>query len=99
MDIRKNITALQNAKKNTTTPLMTYARFCEEVGYANAGDTIALAVSHASWDGRISKRNADWAEDRLEHRSYTQKDKDNAYVCIHMCHLDQIADIARKLNY
>lgn len=99
MNIRKNIEAIQEAHASSTTPLMAYAKSCEAIGYSNTGDTIALMVREADWDGRISHRNAEWAKDRLERRCYTQKDIDSAYTSIHKAHLDQIADIARKLNY
>lgn len=99
MTIRERIKYIEDCYDAHETPLVTYANACEVIGYGWAGDTIALMVKNADWDGRISPRNAEWAKDRLGHRSYTAKDVYDAYTTIHKAHLDQIADIARKLNY
>lgn len=99
MDIRKNIKAIEALVVGASTPLVTYTKSCEAIGYANTGDTIALMVYNSAWDGRISPRNAEWAADRRERRGFTDKEVDEAYTSIHKAHLDQIADIARKLNY
>ena len=99
MDIRKNIETLERLFDRASTPLVTYTKCCEEMGYGDTGDLIALMVENSAWDGRISKRNADWAHDRMAHRYYTQLEVNRAHTTLHKAHLDQIADIARKLNY
>ena len=99
MNLREMIRRIEDLFDAQETPLVTYTKACESIGYANTGDTIALMVKESEWDGRISPRNASWATERIERRNFTSKDVDNAYTKIHKAHLDQLCDIARKLNY
>lgn len=82
---------------NRKSPDDTEAAFVKAVGYENATATIATLINHSDWDGRISRRNADWAktiDNALEQKAAVEFD-----ICadgIHMAHLDQIADKMRK---
>ena len=99
MNIRERIKYIEGCYDANETPLVTYTKACEVLGYGTAGDTIALMVENSNWDGRLSRRNTEWAHDRLAHRDYIQSEVHRAHTTIHKAHLDQIADIARKLNY
>ena len=99
MTIRERIKYIESCYDAQETPLVTYTKACEVLGYGTTGDTIALMVKESEWDGRISPRNASWATDRIEHRNFSNKEINDAYTKIHKAHLDQIADVARKLNY
>lgn len=78
------------------TPKHTYDEFVSQVGKATANFTIASLVNNSAWDGRISLRNAEWA--RLLPASFSDEVMIalHLYTTMHMCHLDQIADEARK---
>ncbi len=78
-------------------PEMTVSYFVNNVGEEAAIRTIASLVNQASWDGRISDRNKEWArsvpgaltaEEANRSRVFTDK--------IHKSHLDQLASVARR---
>ena len=96
--LRKYIHTLEDIKDQTSTPLITYAVFEKEVGYGNAKETIASLIKHSDWDGRISPRNIEWAKKKLELYGTPESVVEKAYTTIHLAHLDQIADYARRLD-
>lgn len=92
--IIENFKTLAQIKSESDTPAKTFAHFVEAVGYAAAVETIAAAVRCKSWDGRISHKNAEWAD------STTTEGGEGVVIFgideIHPAHLDQIANAARK---
>lgn len=78
-------------------PKDTVRAFVDAIGSDLAAAVIATLVNRNSWDGRISRRNAEWAlsvDDAFDdetatcHMYHTNR--------IHMAHLDQLADVMRK---
>ncbi len=78
-------------------PQKTVEEFIKAVGFEEARYCIASMVNGKAWDGRISKRNADWAktvpdawdeESGTEMRMYTNR--------VHTSHLNQLADYMRR---
>lgn len=78
-------------------PNETVTDFACHVGKDAAAVIIASLVNESAWDGRIDPRNAEWA------RGIEQAFDDGAmrhmhiYTTMHMCHLDQIATMMRKM--
>ena len=80
-----------------STPAQTVAAFVESVGYEAAVEIVASLVNRSAWDGRISRRCAEWAN--------TQENSWDEEACsrlsiytnrIHTAHLDQIAAAMMK---
>lgn len=79
-------------------PAQTYERFAEAVGQKEAQHLIASLVNEYAWDGRIDPRNASWAasvESAFDHGAMRRM---SVFARMHMSHLDQIADEARKAS-
>lgn len=79
-------------------PSETYERFAKAVGQKEAQHLIASLVNEYAWDGRIDPRNASWAvsiESAFDHGAMRRM---SVFARMHMCHLDQIADEARKAS-
>lgn len=94
---REFVKKLEDIKAETSTPLTTYALFRDAVGVYNATEVVAALVHHSAWDGRIDRRNAEWAETVVLNHLIPDDIIKVAYSNMHLCHLDQIADYARKL--
>lgn len=95
--IRTYVKALEDihvqTRLTTNDPKDTIDAFIEKYNLLTAGETIACMIQHYSWDGRISPRNIDWANEWV----FPEKVVENAGTGkIHMCHLDQLANILRR---
>ena len=92
---------LVSCKRVTDTPAETVATFIESLetqgmdGYSEAVRTIATMVFLESWDGRISRENAEWARDF--YIEGVDSSRDFVTDRIHRAHLDQIADAMRTM--
>ena len=76
----------------TMTPADTVEPFVAAVGWDAAASVIATLVNSNSWDGRISRRAAHWAEEQPGCWSSDCAERMWLYTNrIHMAHLDQIA--------
>lgn len=71
-------------------PKTTVTKFYNADGQL-AVETIANLITAYAWDGRISKRNVEWAASVLT--EYTELSTE-----IHRAHLDQLADAMRELT-
>lgn len=84
---------------NGAGPDHTYAAFEAVAGKVEAAHTLACLVNQSAWDGRISPRNAEWARNYpCSFDEQTMTFEIGEYTRMHKCHLDQIADYARKAN-
>ena len=81
------------------TPAVTVKEYVSRVGYDMAVSVIATLVNRSAWDGRISRRAAQWAETisgafdekaAVEVGIYSNR--------IHCAHLDRIALAAMKID-
>ena len=95
--LRFNIKWLEDIKAETTTPVMTYAKAVEAMGETNVWETTAMMVKYLDWDGRISQRNIDWANKAMRIFEPDPKVVENAYTSMHPAHLDQFADVVRRM--
>ena len=80
-----------------STPAQTVAAFVESVGYEAAVEIVASLVNRSAWDGRISRRCAEWAN--AQENSWDEEACSRLSLCsdhIHKAHLDQIADAMMK---
>lgn len=69
----------------------------EAVGYEAAVEIIASLVNRSAWDGRISRRSAEWAN--AQENSWDEEACSSLSLYtnrIHMAHLDQIAAAMMK---
>lgn len=82
------------AKRASATPEATIALFIEMAEQALAVEVIASMVNQAAWDGRISRRNAEWAanipqawdaESAFHLHMYADR------IGLHKAHLNQLA--------
>ena len=77
----------------TNNPEDTIKAFQDKVGLIGCAETVACMIQHYSWDGRISQKNIDWANEWI----FPEKMVENADTGkIHMCHIDQLASILRR---
>ena len=101
--LHERITALDEIQSadvtNGESPEHTYSEFENRFGKAIAQHTIACLVNQSAWDGRISPRNAEWAK-RVDGSfdEQTMTFEIGEYTRMHKCHLDQVADYARKAS-
>ena len=66
--------------------------FVEAVGYEAAVEIVASLVNRSAWDGRISRRCAEWANTQENAWDEEARSRLSIYTDrIHMVHLDQIA--------
>lgn len=80
-----------------STPAQTVAAYVEAVGYEAAVEIIASLVNRSAWDGRISRRSAEWAN--AQENSWDEEACSSLSLYtnrIHMAHLDQIAAAMMK---
>lgn len=80
-----------------STPAQTVAAYVEAVGYEAAVEIIASLVNRNAWDGRISRRSAEWAN--AQENSWDEEACSSLSLYtnrIHMAHLDQIAAAMMK---
>lgn len=80
-----------------STPEQTVAAYVEAVGYEAAVEIIASLVNRSAWDGRISRRSAEWAN--AQENSWDEEACSSLSLYtnrIHMAHLDQIAAAMMK---
>lgn len=80
-----------------STPEQTVAAYVEAVGYEAAVEIIASLVNRNAWDGRISRRSAEWAN--AQENSWDEEACSSLSLYtnrIHMAHLDQIANAMMK---
>lgn len=80
-----------------STPEQTIAAYVEAVGYEAAVEIIASLVNRNAWDGRISRRSAEWAN--AQENSWDEEACSSLSLYtnrIHMAHLDQIANAMMK---
>ena len=80
-----------------STPAQTVAAFVESVGYEAAVEIVASLVNRSAWDGRISRRCAEWAN--AQENSWDEEACSRLSIYtnrIHMAHLDQIAAAMMK---
>lgn len=80
------------------TPRHTWETYVAKLGESAALHTIASLINECAWDGRISQRNANWAADFVAAFDEECMRKMSAFTKMHMAHLDQIADEARKAS-
>lgn len=74
-----------------STPAQTVAAFVDAVGYETAVEIIASLVNRSAWDGRISRRAADWASSQENSWDEEACTRLSLYSNrIHCAHLDQI---------
>lgn len=97
--MRERIKALEEihlaTRMGSNNPDDTIKAFIEKVGEYTACETLAALVQHYSWDGRIYPINIQWAQTWAFPKRLTE---DAGTSLIHMCHLDQLATRARKLD-
>lgn len=78
-------------------PDVTYKDFCDVcVTAEKANMVIASLVNECGWDGRISQQNREWAagfEFAFDEQAMRRM---SVFPRMHMAHLNQIADEARK---
>lgn len=82
-----------------STPAQTVAAFVKSVGYEAAVEIVASLVNRSAWDGRISRRCAEWA--KAQDNSWDEEACSSLSFYtnrIHMAHLDQIAAAMIKYN-
>lgn len=75
-----------------STPAQTVAAFVKSVGYEAAVEVVASLVNRSAWDGRISRRCAEWAN--AQENSWDEEACSRLSIYtnrIHTAHLDQIA--------
>lgn len=80
-----------------STPAQTVAAYVEAVGYEAAVEIIASLVNRSTWDGRISRRSAEWAN--AQENSWDEEACSSLSLYtnrIHMAHLEQIAAAMMK---
>ena len=80
-----------------STPAQTVAAYVEAVGYEAAVEIIASLVNRSAWDGRISRRSAEWAN--AQENSWDEEACSSLSLYtnrIHMAHLEQIAAAMMK---
>ena len=80
-----------------STPAQTVAAFVESVGYEAAVEIVASLVNRSAWDGRISRRCAEWAN--AQENSWDEEACSRLSIYtnrIHTAHLDQIAAAMMK---
>ena len=80
-----------------STPAQTVAAYVEAVGYEAAVEIIASLVNRSTWDGRISRRSAEWAN--AQENSWDEEACSSLSLYtnrIHMTHLEQIAAAMMK---
>lgn len=80
-----------------STPAQTVAAYVEAVGHEAAVEIIASLVNRSAWDGRISRRSAEWAN--AQENSWDEEACSSLSLYtnrIHMAHLDQIAAAMMK---
>lgn len=80
-----------------STPAQTVAAYVEAVGYESAVEIIASLVNRSAWDGRISRRSAEWAN--AQENSWDEEACSRLSIYtnrIHMAHLEQIAAAMMK---
>lgn len=99
--LKANVRTLETIYGETigSTPADTIKKFVDAVGYDAAVVAVATLVNRSAWDGRISRRAADWAASiensldetaAIEHGIYTNR--------IHCAHLDQLAGAMMKFS-
>lgn len=99
--LKANVRTLETIYGETigSTPADTIKKFVDAVGYDDAVVAVATLVNRSAWDGRISRRAADWAASiensldetaAIEHGIYTNR--------IHCAHLDQLAGAMMKFS-
>lgn len=80
-----------------STPAQTVAAFVESVGYEAAVEIVASLVNRSAWDGRISRRCAEWANAQGNSWDEEACSRLSIYTNrIHTAHLDQIAAAMMK---
>ncbi len=92
--IKTNLATLETlyAAQIDNTPAQTVAAYVQEVGYDAAVEVIASLVNQSAWDGRISRRSAEWAKSQENAWDEEAANRLGIYSsCIHMAHLNQIA--------
>lgn len=80
-----------------STPAQTVAAFVKSVGYEAAVEIVASLVNRSAWDGRISRRCAEWAN--AQENSWDEEACSRLSIYtnrIHTAHLDQIAAAMMK---
>ena len=80
-----------------STPAQTVAAYVEAVGHEAAVEIIASLVNRSAWDGRISRRSAEWAN--AQENSWDEEACSRLSIYthrIHTAHLDQIAAAMMK---
>lgn len=91
-----NLYAAQYDKESPlyhSTPEQTVAAYVEAVGYDSAVEIIASLVNCVAWDGRISRRSAQWASSQENAWDDDACRNLNLYCNrVHTAHLDQIAE-------
>lgn len=78
-------------------PDVTVKAYIERVGKPAAEVIIASLVNECAWDGRISPRNAEWARGIEQAFDGGAMRHMHIYTTMHMCHLDQIATMMRRM--
>ena len=89
--------AVADHYKTNETPEQTVARLIASIGYDRTVGMIATLVnSIGDWDERISRRNRDWS--KTVENALDQEAARDCYIYqrMHSCHVDQIADYARR---
>ena len=89
-----------DTRASSNKPSDTAALLIDRIGSTDAAEAVALAIfCKGTWDGRISNRNREWAEDVLPLGDDIAKDGGIYYPSeIHPAHLDMIADAVRKMT-
>ena len=78
-------------------PRETVRAFIEKTGFSRAVAAVGTLVNRSAWDGRISRKNKEWAAGLVN--AWDEETASHMHVYtnnIHMAHLDQIADAMRK---
>lgn len=93
-DMRSAVKTLETIYSDTRemTPDDTVSAFVTAIGWNKAASVISTLVNRSSWDGRISRQAAHWAEEQADCWSSDCAERMWLYTNrIHMAHLDQIA--------
>jgi 16S rRNA C967 or C1407 C5-methylase (RsmB/RsmF family) len=96
-NLKKANNRLKELVYETGRPDWTVSKFVDEFGLDKAIEIVATHVNRNAWDGRISKKNSEWA--KMQENAWDEKAAVEGicfYTEIHMAHLDQIASELRK---
>lgn len=97
LETARNVLERVYGETITGTPEETLEKFRREVGRGLADTVLASLINRSAWDGRIDKRVAEWAAAIPEAWDEEAAVKLGLYTNrIHMAHLNQIGNAARK---